>query len=144
MSVATTATADPSVFGTDLLFNRNLVVSAKGDYTEVTGEENLRRAILRRLAVVPGTYKYRPTYGVGLYSFVKKRMTKSLLDQLSHRITDQLSQDRRIDKVLSATVTRETFSDQNGNPVPGLSVVVVVQAKGKQLRFQPFNFARSI
>ncbi len=128
---------DPGVFGKDLLFNGNLVISGKGDYTTVEGEENLRRAIIRRLVVRPGEYKLKPLYGVGIGSFIKKAMSKSVLTQLQHRISDNLSRDRRIEKILSVTLTPTTFGNQTG-----LSVVIVIQSKGKKLAFQPFNFAR--
>ncbi len=125
--------------GTDILFTGILPLNPKGDYTLVTGDENLRRAILRRLVVKPGEYKKNPTYGCGLPSFVKKAMSQSALDSLRHRIIDNLSRDRRVEKIISVTLTKTTFDNQTG-----LSVAVVVQSKGRTIPFQPFNFAKGL
>lgn len=124
------------VLGTDVLFNGTFPVTPKGDYQEVSGDENLRRAILRRMITNPGDYKKNPAYGVGLPAFIKKGMTASRLAELRHRILDNLSQERRIDKILSVVLTPTVANDQ-----PALQVDLVVQSKGRQVRFQPMLFS---
>jgi len=123
------------VYGEDVVFNDDTVLSAKGDYAITQGEDNLRRAVWRRLIVRPGEYKTNPKYGVGVLSFVKKGITKSNMDELRHRIIDNLSLERRINKVLSVEITERMFGDQTG-----ISILIVVQALGRTVRLQPFNF----
>lgn len=129
--------AKEDIFGKDIFFNGNLQLTPAGDYQTISGIENLRASILRRLATNPGEYGPNPSYGVGLFSTVKKPMTKALIDTVKHRIVDQLSQDRRIDKVQEVNVT-QTFLNNR----PGLEVIVSVLALGRDYRFQPFTFNR--
>jgi hypothetical protein len=127
----------------DILLSDDLKVNGKGDYVEVSGEENLRRSLLRRLLIRPGEYKLNPTYGVGLASFVKKPFTKANLDDLQHRIVDNISRDRRVDKVDSVKLDTVAQATSNGCVENVLRVTLVVIHKGRQLRFQPFSFSQS-
>lgn len=127
------------VYGTDLFYDGDLHVTAKGDFQEVSGEENLRRAILRRLATNPGEYRVQPTYGAGVPSFLKKPLTRSNTNSLRTRIIEQIQQDRRVDKVITCDVTPYTFDG-----VPGLLIDVTVQALGRSIHFQPFGFAQEV
>lgn len=129
---------DGNLFGTDLYYVDNLEVGPDGDYLTIYGVENLRRAVLRRLMTRPGEYRLNPSYGVGILDFVKKPLTSSNLNTLKNRISENLLRDRRIDKVIELTLTPTVFT----GGIPGLTVVVVVQAKGAVLTFQPFTFRR--
>lgn len=126
------------VFGVDIFFDGNTSVQPNGDYLEITGFENLRRSILRRLATSPGEYKVNPSYGVGIQKFVKKRITQSTIDQLKHRIRDNLARERRIDKIVSIEVVSKFFGNDTG-----IVVTLVIQTKGRQVRFEPFNFTQA-
>lgn len=132
------AEPDPALkklFGRDLFFDGQLPLTPKGDYRTVEGEENLRRAIFRRLITSPGTYRPKPDYGAGVGDFVKKRSTKSNLDELRTRIITQVVQDRRVEKVLSVELTESENK---------LTVRVVVQAFGRTLRPQSYDFAKAV
>lgn len=131
--------AQLDVYGRDKFFNGAPVVTSKGDWQTVEGEENLRRAMLRRLMTAPGTYRAKPNYGVGVDTYVKKPYTRAVQEELTSRIRSRLSQDRRVDKVLSVTVNQEFFGAD-----PGVRIVVVVQAKGKTLRPMQFTFKRTV
>jgi phage baseplate assembly protein W len=122
-------------YGRDILFIDDFQITAKGDYATVDGQENLRRAILRRLLVRAGEYKLNPNYGVGVSAYVKKAQTKANLDSLRHAIVDQLSRERRIEKVLSVDVQATFFDSQ-----PGVVIVVRCLAIGRNIEFSPFNF----
>lgn len=123
-----------NVYGVDIAFqNGRYALTAKGDYQTITGEENLRRSIWRRLITNPGEYKLDPSYGVGVPAFVKKGLTNNNLSKLRHRITDNLSRDPRIEKILELTLTPAETS---------LTIVLRIQAKGKAVTFQPFTFRR--
>lgn len=138
-AAADNAAAQPirDAFGTDLFFDGQLRVTPHGDFQESSGEDNLRRAIYRRLATRPGDYKARPSYGAGVPQFVKKSLTRSNLDALRTRIIEQVSQDRRVDRVLECSATPYIFDG-----VPGVLVHLVVQATGRTVRFSPLGFAQ--
>lgn len=125
------------VFGKDLFFNGDLQTTAAGDYVLIEGKEALRQAIYRRLLTAPGEYRVRPDYGAGVGQFVKKRMTRAILDELRQRIIDQLSQDDRIDRVVEVTTESYTVEGR-----PGIKVYVKVQALGQEFRY-PFNFVEN-
>lgn len=129
--------ADPN--GVDILFSASKKVTAAGDFQTVVGEENLRRAILRRLMTRPGTYRTKPTYGAGVPDFVKKLANAATLEDLQNRVRAQVQQDRRVDKVLTCVVTKETFGDQ-----PGVRIVLTVQSKGRTLKPMRFDFKRTV
>lgn len=131
------------LFGTDLLLSGDLELTSKGDYAEVSGEENLRRSIFRRLLVRPGDYKLNPTFGVGVGSYVKKPMSKRNLDELQHRIVDNISRDRRVDKVDSVVLVQSSAATTSGGTELVLKVLVTVIHKGRTLKFQPFTFSQS-
>lgn len=129
----------PDAFGTDVFFDGNTHVTASGDLLELSGRENLRRSIIRRLITNPGEYRLNPTYGVGVLTFVKKPITQSNIDRLEQRIRDQLPQDPRIEQVLEISITSVFFGS-----VPGIKIAITVQASGRSLRFQPFQFQREV
>lgn len=121
--------------GTDLLFGANgLQTGANGDYVTVTGEDNLEQAILRRLLVAPGEYKLNPDYGAGVLLYLKKPASQSNLDELTHRIRDQLSREKRIDSVDSVKVVDTTVNGQRA-----FMISIVVTSAGRTRRFRPFT-----
>lgn len=124
-------------YGRDILFTDDLQVTPGGDYATIDGFENLRRAILRRLLVSPNEYKLNPQYGVGVQRYVKKLQTKANLDALKHAIVDNLSRERRLDKILKVGVAETFFGDE-----PGIVVTVHALALGRDLRFKPFGFTQ--
>lgn len=126
------------LFGYDIFFRGDSVVTAGGDYGRIGGRDNLRAAIYRRLITRPGEFRFRPDYGVGVQTYVKKALTTATSDSLRARIIDQLSQDRRIDSV---DVAIELVS-VNGLPV--LKVHIKVQAGGEPRTFEPFTFAEDV
>lgn len=128
---------DP-IFGKDVQFP--IVVTAKGDYKLVNGEENLRRAMIRRFIVRQGEYRTNPQFGVGLGTYSKKPKNRATLDTLKNATQGQLGRDRRVDKVINLE-TNSIVSDQGRE---GLQVKVSVQAKGRTIKFQPFNFNRTV
>lgn len=134
---------DPSAttldsYGRDVLFVDDFQTTAKGDYATVDAFENLRRAVLRRLLVRPGEYKLNPNYGVGVTTYVKRAQTKANLDLLRHAVVDQLSRERRIEKVLSVDVTATFFGNQ-----PGVIIAVRCLAIGRSVEFSPLSFTVS-
>jgi phage baseplate assembly protein W len=123
-------------YGTDILFTDDFPVGPQGDYLEVSGKDNLYQAVLRRLLVKPGEYAYRPDYGVGVGSYVKRAGSKSVKDELGRKIVEQLMKDPRIEKVLEVRVDNLVSTDQG----QGIKILVRVKVLGQERRFQPFEF----
>jgi phage baseplate assembly protein W len=138
-----TASPKKPFYGKDLLFiYSSLQVTPKGDYATVEEEENLRRAIWRRLITAPGEYRLRPNYGAGVEDFVRKPMTQANLSQLEIRIREQLLQDRRVESVPTITLTPTVFTTSSGGQQPGLVVEIQVQALGRTMRTMRYDFSR--
>lgn len=121
-----------AVLGNDVFFKSDYAVSPSGDWQVVAGEAALRAALYRRLMTRPGEYRARPTYGVGLPDFVKRRANSTAIDELRVAIVDQLSLEPRIDEVVDVSVERTDT---------GLRLGVTVRAVGRTVRFQPQNFS---
>lgn len=119
------------LLGTDIKFQGDYSVTSKGDYVLLEGEKALRQSVLHRLLTKPGEFATRPTYGVGIRSFVKKPKSPSNIALLEQRITDQLGREPRIEEVLNVLV--QVIDN-------GLKVVISIRASAKALTFQPFIF----
>lgn len=129
--------AETDFYGIDILFDGKLHVGPSGDFVTVDGFENLRRALMRRLMVVPGSYRLRPDYGAGLGSYVKKQFTSTLKAELTKRVRAQILRDRRVSRILELTVTQGTV---NGEPV--ITVFLRAEALGRRFEPRPFNIPR--
>jgi phage baseplate assembly protein W len=131
--------AQGDAYGVDVFFDGKHRVTPAGDYQEVAGEENLRRSIFRRLITRPGEYRLNPNYGAGVPSYVKKKRSAANLSELTNRVKAQIQRDRRVQKVLGVTITREQYGYDTG-----IKVVVVVQAFGRTLRPLVYDFKKEI
>lgn len=115
------------LFGVDILFDDDVIVTASGDYATVEGSAALKQAIRTRLITTPGEYAIRPDYGCGIALWVKKRMTKAERDNLRQTIIENLSQEERIQKVEEVLV--ESLTSDN---TTGIKVSVRVTALGRE------------
>ncbi len=122
--------------GTDLLHEDELPLDGAGDYIEVSGEDNLRLSLRRRMIVRPGEYKFRPNFGVGILDFLKKPLTSSRLDEIRTRIVNSFGSERRLESVSS--IALDPYIATSG--LQGLIVNPVVVIRGRKLQFQPFDF----
>lgn len=127
------------VYGYDIAFrpSRGFLLTPGGDFARISGIENVKAAIYRRLITRPGEYRYRPSYGVGVLDYLLKPPTRAVLDQLRQRIIDQLTLDPRLSQV---DVTTE-MTEIGGVQV--LQVYVRAVVGGGLVRFEPYNFKRS-
>lgn len=129
-------TAADDVYGRDLVFQGGLVSNGAGDYAVVAGIENLKNSITRRLFTRRGEYRYRPEYGCGVPSYLKRKMTASVLDQLKHDIVVNLGRDRRIASVDAVALT--PFQASNGSQC--LAVQLKIKAFGRTITYAPPTF----
>lgn len=135
-AIAPIVEATRDVYGYDVGFRSDFLITAGGDYVRVGGVENVKQAIYRRLITRPGEFRFRPTYGVGIQDFVKKPPTKAVLDTLRQRIVDQLSLDVRLAEV-DVTVASDTVQG-----VAVIKVYVKAVVGGGLIRFEPLTFAK--
>ena len=88
--------------GTDILHIRDFrKTTVGGNIQTVSGLENLRQAVLRRLITTPGQLVHRPLYGAGLARFQNAPNTLDTRRTMSTIIEEQLLRDPRIESVTS-------------------------------------------
>lgn len=89
------------VLKTDIKHKKDFVRKPNtGDLDTISGIENLREAVLRRIKTSPGSIVHRPDYGVGLKNFQNAPLTNGTKVALANLINDQLLQEKRILEVL--------------------------------------------
>jgi len=126
---------DRRTLGTDLLFDGDYAVGQDGDYILLSGLENLRQAVYRRLLTKPGEYKFVPEYGVGIQLWVKRKRTPAILKQLESAIRENLLREKRIERIVDIAIQ---------NIEGGVQINIAVKASGRFLRFSPFLFSEDV
>jgi phage baseplate assembly protein W len=128
---------DSDLYGKDVLFDGNdFVITAQSDYATIEGVENVRLALYRRLATRPGEYRYKPNYGAGLGTFVKKKMTKTTRDEMTHRVTEQVAQERRVEELLQVSFDKDEANQK-------ITLYLKVKLFGRAVAFAPMTFAEA-
>lgn len=122
-------------FGKDMFFEGDYALTPTGDYTLLSGFDNLRAAIYRRLITRPGEYKFVPEYGIGVQSFVKRKRTTPVIDELKRAIETNLLRDPRIDSI--DIIDIKTDDDV-------ITIGIKAKVAGRELRFRPFSFSEKI
>jgi len=106
-----TTVADRSLLGVDVLFmNGTRQITAKRDYVEIDGPQNVALSFNRRLMADPGSMSMRPEYGGGLRNWVNKPDTASNRAHIAQIVRDQATQERRIAALKEVSVTTETLA----------------------------------
>jgi phage baseplate assembly protein W len=118
------------LFGRDIFWNGDYAMTAAGDWAIVEFEEALRQSIRRRIVTEPGEWATRPDYGVGARAFVKAKMTRANIDDLSNRIRGQILADERVLRIEQIDVEQEESI---------LRISVKFIAKGQSQRQQPLT-----
>lgn len=104
------ATAEET-YGVDIAFKGDFVKTASGDLDTSAGLDNLKDSILRRLFTTPGAVIHRPTYGVGLGSYVNSLNSIGIQRKLANLIQEQLEQDPRIESFIGLRVESPDDND---------------------------------
>lgn len=123
---------DRSQLGKDLLWVSGLVLGGGGDWVTIDGVRALRQSFLHRLVTSPGEWPVRPDYGVGAMDFVYEALTDSREAELRARISQQATQDPRVDR---AVVTELTRNDETGE----LIIRVEMEVRGARVVLKPFS-----
>ena len=127
-----------AILGVDIMFNDNdFHVTSAGDFIILSGKKALKQAIYHRLMTRPGEFKVRPSYGVGLFSYVKKRLRQGDLSELKARIIDQLSLEPRIEEVVDVFVEILSTND-------GVKIGIKIKAAGEEFEMRTIAFADSL
>lgn len=98
------ALLDESLFR-DLAHKGDLLAAPNGDIQTISGLNNIKEALFRRLVTQPGSLVHRPNYGVGIKDF--KNAPNSLPNQqrLALRVKEQFELDARVTEVVGLKVT---------------------------------------
>lgn len=124
------------VMGTDVRHYKDYVKTSSGDRATITGLDNYKEALFRRLITTPGALVHRPNYGVGVKRFLNSPATLSRQRDLARRIEEQFMLDPRTEKVSGVSIAIN-------NSRPDLSIIVVrVKPVGYdeiEMKFEPFG-----
>ena len=84
-----------------------------GDLRTISGLDNMKEHILRRIMTVPGSIIHRPNYGVGLQQYMGATNNIENQRKIAKHIEEQLLEDSRIAAVKSVGFrTSETNAAQ--------------------------------
>lgn len=85
----------------------DLVLDAAGGIATVSGAEETRQAILRRLCTNPGNYIWQPDYGAGLPAKVGSPANSAEIRGL---VAEQMAQEAAVDQTQPISVTMDNPS----------------------------------
>lgn len=125
-------------FLTDIAFSGgDLVKKANsGDLDTVSGIENRRRAIMRRIFTRKGSVIHRPNYGVGIMDFQGAMQTLEMQEELVSRIEEQLTLDRFVEKINRISID---VDDTNPSLTKVAVSVKLVGYGDTEVSFLPFG-----
>ena len=81
-----------------------MFVTSSGDLGRITGLDNLRKALFRRLVTVPGSLVHRPDYGVGIKRYQNAPTTFSMQAKIASEIRAQFEKEPRIQSVTGISI----------------------------------------
>ncbi len=124
-------------FLTDIKFDSDFVRSeGEGDLDTISGLENVRQALLRRLITTPGAIPHRPDYGVGVKLYQNSPLTLAAQRQLAQEIRDNFIQDERVEDVTAVSISADDLE-------PDKTVIAVrIKLVGygeTDMAYQPFG-----
>lgn len=124
------------VYGKDMAFFDDFVVTDTGDFDTVEGLENVKQALWRRLITTPGSVIHRPDYGVGIKNYQNSINSLARQREISLKIKEQFELDERVE-----SVTGISFSTVDNYP-DKLIINVKVKIIGfteQTVSFAPFE-----
>lgn len=124
------------LFLTDIAFKEDFSVSPTGDLERISGMENLKEAIFRRLVTQKGSVVHRPNYGASVRDYLNGQLSQATISRLIQDIKEQLQNEQRIESVGDVY-----FVSDPSNPSK-IKIVMVVKPVGQmpqQLNFLPFG-----
>jgi phage baseplate assembly protein W len=121
---------------TDIKHQKDFINDGSGDLETISGIDNVKQAIYRRIMTVKGTVIHRPNYGVGLPAYQNAISSLATQRKIAIEIQEQLEEDERIDEVTSVSfVAMDSTPDKYE-----LKIKVNLMAYGeKEMSFIPFG-----
>lgn len=121
---------------TDIMHRKDYVRTSSGDREKISGLDNYKEALFRRLVTEPGSLIHRPGYGVGIKRFLGALASLSKQRELAGLIQEQFLQDPRTDSVSGVLV-------QSNVARPDMTYIIVrVRPVGYDeiaIKFEPFG-----
>jgi hypothetical protein len=118
---------------TDIMHKSDFVKKDDGgDLMAISGLENVKEALLRRLITEPGSLIHRPSYGVGIKRFLNAPGTLATRQALALRIGEQFPRDPRVESVLGVSMMSDDLQPDR--------VTIVVRVKLVGYGEQEFGF----
>lgn len=116
----------------DIAFKSDFIETASGDLDVISGLDNLKEALFRRLITTPGSIIHRPEYGCNLKSYQGSLSNLENQRRLAQTIKEQFESDDRVEQV-----TGVSFNvDDNKPDMIKVNVKVSVRGYGET----GFNF----
>lgn len=125
--------AQNQALGVDIFFNGDYEISAAGALQIVRGLAAFNQAMYTRLITKPGSFAYRPGYGIGIQRWAKRRNLISDMHELEQVTIDQLSLDKRVKQVKNVFVSPLLNA-------PGVQLGFDIKAFGGEISFRPLIF----
>lgn len=132
------ATSD-EYYGRDIRHEKDFVRTSDGlggDIETLSGFDNLKAALLRRLITSPGAVVHRPNYGVGIKDYQGAPITLPLQRRLALRIAEQFEQDDRVEEVSGVSFSA---TDETPEKLQIAVRVIPVGLAETELKFIPFG-----
>lgn len=93
------ARAFSRAYGVDLRWRDGFEVASNGDVREESGLDVLRANFERALVVTPGEIFWRPDYGIGIGTYLGRKLSASTLEELRTRISSWLLRQPLVERV---------------------------------------------
>ena len=92
---------------TDVAHNKDIKTTPK-DADTVSGVDNVREAVRRRIITRPGTLIHRPDYGANLLKYQGAPLTLSKKQEMANAIVENLKREDRVKEVTSISFDEST------------------------------------
>lgn len=87
-------------YGTDIRHYKDFVRTAEGDLETISGLDNVKEAIFRRIVTTKGSIVHRPNYGCSLKNYQNAPASLANKRKLALEIQDQVEEDPRVRELL--------------------------------------------
>ncbi len=111
----------------DIAFKSDFVETATGDLDVISGLDNLKEALFRRLVTTPGSVIHRPEYGCNLKAYQGSLNNLENKRRLAQTIKEQFESDTRVEQVTGVSFK----SDDNKPDMIEINVKVSVRGYGE-------------
>lgn len=122
--------------GTDVGFKSDFIQTATGDLDVITGLDNLKESIYRRIITTQGSVIHRPEYGCSIKKWIGSLNSIDNQRSLAIKVKEQLEQDPRIELVTGVSFK---IDDNNPDRVELKCRIVVVGYGETTMNFVPFG-----